>query len=584
MGSTHEIAEFAESLRDLKRRSDRSYGWLATRLHVSTSTLHRYCNGDAVPADYAPVERFARLCGAAPEELIALHRRWMLADAARRRTAAPRGGIPGRPRGAGGAQPDAPTADGSAAAAQEPTEHPVVIPTTGDGTDVATEDAHGPAAAPAEPGTASRAARVTGVTAEGDATPGGPVAPAPTTGPRTADGVARGSGRRTAGAVRRARAGSAEVPPPGAPDAEPPSREGESTPRAARTPASGGGVRWMPVGGAAGGRGRLRAVPEGGNAAPRRGWRRRPWAFLAGAAAMAVLALIAVEVRPPGDDGKDAAAPRAGAHPRSAAPAGPTARGRLDRAGTGDATHPSGAPRGDGARRPDGGPSGSAAPSPGASDRTGGTPRKGGSRIPLTLTTRSHVWENGCDHRYLIDRRPADVAPPPTEQDAPTWAAAHGAVHGGTTNVEVTVQGRGSSAVVLRALHVRVVGRGGPPAWSSFTMENGCGGSLTPRAFSVDLDASRPLARPTDGNDAGTPLPAVRFPYRVSDTDPEVLRINARTVRCDCRWYLELDWSSGGREGTVRIDDHGVPFRTSGVKGRPEYGYDYGAGAWRENG
>ncbi|WP_432013247.1 helix-turn-helix domain-containing protein [Streptomyces cucumeris] len=542
MGSTHEIAEFAESLRDLKRRSDRSYGWLATRLHVSTSTLHRYCNGDAVPADYAPVERFARLCGAAPEELIALHRRWMLADAARRRTAAPRGGIPGSPRGAGGAQPDAPTADGSAAAAQEPTEHPGSVPTTLDGTDVATEDAHGPTAAPVEPGTGARAARVTGVAAEVDTTPGEPVAP----------------------------------------DAEPPSREVESTPRAARTPAAGGGVRWMPVGGASGGR--LRAVPEGGGTAPRRGWRRRPWPFLAGAAAMAVLALIAVEVRPPGDDGKDTAAPRAGAHPRSAAPAGPTARGRLDQADTGDAQHPSGAPRDDGTRRADGGPSGSAAPSPGASDRTGGTPRKGGSRVPLTLTTRSHVWENGCDHRYLIDRRPADVAPPPTEQDAPTWSAAHGAVHGGTTNVEVTVQGRGSSAVVLRALHVRVVGRGGPPAWSSFAMENGCGGSLTPRAFSVDLDASRPLARPTDGNDSGRPLPAVRFPYRVSDTDPEVLRINARTVSCDCRWYLELDWSSGGREGRVRIDDSGAPFRTSGVKGRPEYGYDYGAGAWRENG
>jgi plasmid maintenance system antidote protein VapI len=81
--ATH-IEEFAALLRELKERSGRSYGQLAARLHVSTSTLHRYCNGAAVPTDYAPVERLARLCGATPEELVTLHRRWLLADAARR--------------------------------------------------------------------------------------------------------------------------------------------------------------------------------------------------------------------------------------------------------------------------------------------------------------------------------------------------------------------------------------------------------------------------------------------------------------------------------------------------------------------
>ncbi|MEV7185601.1 helix-turn-helix transcriptional regulator [Kitasatospora sp. NPDC093102] len=80
-----ETEEFAAMLRELKERSGRSYGALATRLHVSTSTLHRYCNGAAVPTEYAPVERLARVCGAGAEELVELHRRWILADAARRR-------------------------------------------------------------------------------------------------------------------------------------------------------------------------------------------------------------------------------------------------------------------------------------------------------------------------------------------------------------------------------------------------------------------------------------------------------------------------------------------------------------------
>jgi transcriptional regulator with XRE-family HTH domain len=82
---TTEVEDFATRLRELKERSGRSYGTLATRLHVSTSTLHRYCNGAAVPGDYAPVERFARVCGATAEELLALHRSWLLADASRRR-------------------------------------------------------------------------------------------------------------------------------------------------------------------------------------------------------------------------------------------------------------------------------------------------------------------------------------------------------------------------------------------------------------------------------------------------------------------------------------------------------------------
>ncbi|MGW4886485.1 helix-turn-helix domain-containing protein [Streptomyces murinus] len=89
---------FAERLRELKDRSGHSYGMLAKRLHMSTSTLHRYCNGEAVPTDYAPVERMARLCGASPEELVALHRSWVLADAGRGKKAA-EGGAPGAGEG-----------------------------------------------------------------------------------------------------------------------------------------------------------------------------------------------------------------------------------------------------------------------------------------------------------------------------------------------------------------------------------------------------------------------------------------------------------------------------------------------------
>ncbi|MFD6911099.1 helix-turn-helix domain-containing protein [Streptomyces virginiae] len=80
--------EFARLLRQLKERSGLSYGTLARRLHMSTSTLHRYCSGEVVPADYAPLERLARLCKATPDELLALHRGWVEADANRPRRGA----------------------------------------------------------------------------------------------------------------------------------------------------------------------------------------------------------------------------------------------------------------------------------------------------------------------------------------------------------------------------------------------------------------------------------------------------------------------------------------------------------------
>ncbi|MFJ7046728.1 helix-turn-helix domain-containing protein [Streptomyces sp. NPDC101112] len=99
MEAAVEIADFAALLRELKERSGLSYESLAKRARMSTSTLHRYCKGEGVPADDAAVARFARVCKATPEELKELHRRWALADAAweRHRRAVASGGGAGAP-------------------------------------------------------------------------------------------------------------------------------------------------------------------------------------------------------------------------------------------------------------------------------------------------------------------------------------------------------------------------------------------------------------------------------------------------------------------------------------------------------
>jgi transcriptional regulator with XRE-family HTH domain len=76
-------ADFAARVQNLRQRAGLSYGALARRLDMSTSTLHRYCNGDALPREFASVDRLARACSASDDELMDLHRLWMLADTER---------------------------------------------------------------------------------------------------------------------------------------------------------------------------------------------------------------------------------------------------------------------------------------------------------------------------------------------------------------------------------------------------------------------------------------------------------------------------------------------------------------------
>jgi hypothetical protein len=426
-----DVQEFAALLRRLKDRTDRSYGQLARRLNMNTSTLHRYCAGDAVPLDFAPVERFAALCEATPQERLELHRRWILAVAARQRsrTASP---------------PAADRTDGAPSSA-------------------AGSSGNSPAKAPEEP------------------TPGTP---------------------------------------------------------------------------------------------PHRPWYRRRRLLVSAAVATALLVTLGSLSALPDDDRSRASDSVQGADPTRPAAAdtpGPASTASPKPSGTTPA--------------PSGGTPTSKESSAKPTESADSPSKKPGPQqppagVPLTWSADSHVWQAGCGHDYVITRTPQQVAPPPAPQDAEVWARSQDAVHGGQTLVEITVQGRTSTAVVLEALRVRVAGRAAPVEGTSYAMDHGCGGALTPRYFDVDLDKDRPIARPADGNDTGTPIPAMKLPYRVSAEDPEVLLVDARTDGCDCSWYLELDWSSQGRTGTVRIDDHGRPFRTTSTKGLPNYAYDTSARKW----
>ncbi|MET7755737.1 helix-turn-helix transcriptional regulator [Streptomyces sp. NPDC005389] len=219
---------------------------------------------------------------------------------------------------------------------------------------------------------------------------------------------------------------------------------------------------------------------------------------------------------------------------------------------------------------------GDAAASSGAPGRPGPSEgRPTGSASAPSVVTAPHTWEGPCSQHYLIDRQPEQVPPPPTEQDAPGWIAALDAVPGGDQLLRLTVQGTGKRTVVLEALHVRVVTKKAPVAWNDYVMGVGCGGEVSTKAFAVDLDAGRPTAVPVGGQRT--------FSYKTSESDPVIFNVAARAQAHDVSWYLELVWSSGEERGTLRIDDGGRPFRTSGNLARPAYAYPLGWTEWIDN-
>ncbi|WP_075779114.1 transcriptional regulator, partial [Streptomyces acidiscabies] len=191
---------------------------------------------------------------------------------------------------------------------------------------------------------------------------------------------------------------------------------------------------------------------------------------------------------------------------------------------------------------------------------------------PLTVRVSPYVYESPCSQQFLVDSEPAQMGPPAPEPDAPRWAAANGAVSANQQMIGLTLQGTGQETVVLESLNVRILTKHTPLAWNVYAMGSGCGGNVETKSFAVDLDQGSPAVTVKGGQRD--------FPYKVSESDPEVFYINATTSAHDVRWDLTLNWSSGARTGTVHIDNKGTPFRTSADDGRDIWDYPLGGNEW----
>lgn len=191
-----------------------------------------------------------------------------------------------------------------------------------------------------------------------------------------------------------------------------------------------------------------------------------------------------------------------------------------------------------------------------------GTSAAGTSSVaPFTTVVKINQDScNGATGFHVVPPSLVASVRPYHERDTdPAFANAPDAVF---SDVIVTLQGTSGVATVLQGMTVHVVSR---RAAEGVAYRNGaieCGG-IAPAFFGIRLDHADAAAQPLPGRD-GTP--ARPFPFKISDSDPEVLHIYGVADDCDCQWYVNIEWSSGGNTGTVTIDNHGQPFRTVGTK------------------
>lgn len=199
------------------------------------------------------------------------------------------------------------------------------------------------------------------------------------------------------------------------------------------------------------------------------------------------------------------------------------------------------------------------------------------------LATVTHSASRGSGHWFFAGRASSVKAIPLPAGDLGSletwdaWARRHGGVDADMTAVQVVLEGATQYPVVLTGLTVEVVHRAASPREGVHYMVTG-GGPVGVRFFDVMLDKSPPSVRSIPAE--FEPLkPAIDFPYKVSQTDPEVLDIRAYASKCDCTWRANLQWVYHGKHGSTVIDEDGKPFRTVAGLRAVQYFPKYDAGS-----
>lgn len=142
--------------------------------------------------------------------------------------------------------------------------------------------------------------------------------------------------------------------------------------------------------------------------------------------------------------------------------------------------------------------------------------------------------------------------------------------------LDMTVQGRTQESVLLTGMEVTVL-RSAPPPTRGVVINTafGCGAAQPQRSFTADFARSPVKVTADTGQDTnGKEIPPVRFPFKVSLSDPEDFLVNAKNVTGDCAFAIVLHWVADGKAGTTTLDNGGKGFRLIKNGSLPAYRFN----------
>jgi len=213
-----------------------------------------------------------------------------------------------------------------------------------------------------------------------------------------------------------------------------------------------------------------------------------------------------------------------------------------------------------------------------------GSPTVGSSRVPYgpyVAVLREAGFSGGCGS-WIVTKPFNDLTPPSGGGATPQWVEQSRAIDAtnfgpyrkgqhtdGASNIDVTIQGRIATPVILTGIHFVPVRRTTQKIHGG-AVTVACGGPMEASGIKVNLDQD-PIRIVSSFREMVPKLPAdqpqwlltpLRFPYKVTNTDGEVFKIIAY-AHSYIAWYAIIYWSVDGRNGQTIINNQGKPFQTA---------------------
>ncbi|MEU1752370.1 hypothetical protein ABZ436_06915 [Micromonospora matsumotoense] len=143
------------------------------------------------------------------------------------------------------------------------------------------------------------------------------------------------------------------------------------------------------------------------------------------------------------------------------------------------------------------------------------------------------------------------------------------------TRLRISAVGQWTGPVFVRQIRARVLKRSAP--LSGALLLQGSQGDGEPLTIGFDLDDPESVARVIRPEDETLGAAYVdRRALTLTPGEPVTVDVQAYTDRSYCEWVIELELDLGGERRVQVVDDHGRPFRSTGLA--PHYQDRYHVG------